>query len=78
MALGDEAWAILERDTFDGRPSIFGESAVVVRVGRAVLVVLHGGHAGYPDGDGQRQVEAMGSQAATSIAEMCQFTRTGC
>ena len=78
VALGDEAWAILERDTSDGRPSIFGESALVVRVGRAVLVVRHGGHAGYPSGDGQDQVEAMGSQAARSIAQMCQFTRTGC
>ncbi len=78
VALGDDAWAILERDTFNGSPSIFGESAVVVRVGRAVLVVRHGGHAGYPDGDGQDQVEAMGSQAAQAIAQMCQFTRTGC
>jgi hypothetical protein len=78
VALGDEAWAILERDTLDGRPSPFGESAMVVRVGRAVLVVLHGGHAGYPDGNGQGQVEAMGSQAATPIAMMCQFTKTGC
>ncbi|HEV2797006.1 MAG TPA: hypothetical protein VGV65_05245 [Nocardioides sp.] len=78
VALGDDAWAILERDTSNGRPSTFGESTVVVRVGRAVLVVRHGGHAGYPDGDGQDQVEAMGSQAAQSIAQMCQFTKTGC
>lgn len=78
VTVGDDAWAILERDTFGGRPSVFGESAMVVQVGRAVLVVLHGGHAGYPDGDGQGQVEAMGSQAATSIAKMCQFTKTGC
>lgn len=78
VALGDEAWAILERDTFDGGPSSFGASTVVVRVGRAVLVIAHGGHAGHPGGDGQQQVEAMGSQAATSIAMMCQFTKTGC
>ncbi len=78
VALGDEAWAILERDTSDGRPSPFGASTVVVRVGRAVLVVSHGGHAGYPDGDGQSQVDAIGSQAAKAIAMMCQFTRTGC
>lgn len=78
VAFGDEAWAILERDTFNGSQSIFGASTLVVRVGRAVLVVRHGGHAGYPDGDGQRQVDAMASQAARSIAQMCQFTRTGC
>lgn len=78
VALGDEAWAILERDTLDGAPSAFGDSTVVLRVGRAVLVVRHGGHAGYPDGDGSSQVEAIGSQAGTTIAEMCQFTRTGC
>ncbi|NPC42550.1 hypothetical protein [Nocardioides sp. zg-1230] len=78
VELGDEAWAILERDTFDGSPSVFGESALVVRVGRALLVVRHGGHAGYPDGDGRKQVEAMGSQAAVAIAKMCLFTRTGC
>ena len=77
-SLGDEAWAVLERDTFDGSPSIFGESSLVVRVGRAVLVVRHGGHAGYPSGDGRDQVEAMGSQAARPIATMCVFTKTGC
>jgi hypothetical protein len=78
VALGDEAWAILERDTFDGSPSIFGGSALVVRVGRAVLAVSHGGHAGYPSGDGQLQTDAMGSQASEAIAKMCVFTRTGC
>lgn len=78
VALGDDGWAILERDTFNGSPSVFGASTVVVRVGRAVLVVSHGGHAGYPGGDGQQQVDAMGSEAARSIAQMCQFTKTGC
>lgn len=78
VALGDEAWAILERDTFNGSPSIFGASALVVRVGRAVLVVRHEGHAGYPEGDGRGQVEAMGSQATEAVAKMCQFTKTGC
>jgi hypothetical protein len=78
IALGDDAWVILQRDTFDGSPSVFGESTLVVRVGLAVLVVRHGGHAGHPDGDGHGQVEAMGSQAATSIVKMCVFTKTGC
>lgn len=78
VALGADAWALLERDTFDGGPSAFGSSALVVRVGRAVLVVRHEGHAGYPDGDGQRQVEAMASQATEAVEKMCQFTRTGC
>ncbi|GAB3028167.1 hypothetical protein GCM10011376_16410 [Nocardioides flavus (ex Wang et al. 2016)] len=78
VALGDDGWAILERDTFDGAPSAFGESSLVVRVGLAVLVVRHGGHAGYPSGDGHAQVEAMGSEAARSIARMCLFTKTGC
>ena len=78
VPLGDEAWAILERDTFDGDPSIFGDSALVVRVGRAVLAVRHGGHAGYPSGDGQQQVDAMASEASEAIGTMCVFTRTGC
>ncbi len=78
VTLGDEAWAILEADTFNESPSVFGASTVVVRVGRAVLVVSHGGHAGYPGGDGQRQVDAIGSQATKAIAMMCQFTKTGC
>jgi hypothetical protein len=57
---------------------VFGGSALVVRVGRAVLTVRHEGHAGYPSGDGQGQIQAMGSQAAEAIAKMCVFTRTGC
>lgn len=45
---------------------------------RAVLVVSHGGRSGFPDGDGQGQVDAIGSQATAVIAQMCQFTKTGC
>lgn len=44
----------------------------------SALVVRHGGHAGYPSGDGQQQIDAMGSQASEAIAKMCVFTETGC
>ncbi|WP_067435397.1 hypothetical protein [Nocardioides jensenii] len=75
---GGEAWAILERDTMNGSPSPFGASALVLRVGSSVLIVQHGGHGGYPDGNGQGQIDAMTTQAAEAIGAMCRFTVAGC
>ncbi|QIX25850.1 hypothetical protein ncot_03995 [Nocardioides sp. JQ2195] len=78
VPVGGEAWAFLERDTLNGSESPFGESTVVVRVGSAVLVIRDGGHAGYPSGDGQAQIDEMTSQAATVVDELCSFTVAGC
>lgn len=75
---GDEAWAILERDTLDGKPSPFGATSLVVRVGTGVLVIQGFGHGGYPDGDGQAKVDDLLAQASTVIADMCQFSEEGC
>lgn len=66
----DEAWAILERDTMDGAESPFGATTVLVRVGRSVLVVTHGGHSGYPGGDGTTTVDAMVDDAAPVLDAM--------
>jgi hypothetical protein len=70
LPVGDEAWALLESDTFDGQPSTFGETIVVVRVGAAVLVVSHGGHAGNPQGNEQGSIDAATGQAAAIIEAM--------
>lgn len=78
VPIGGEGWAILERDTMDGAYSPFGESTLVIRVGKAVLVIRGGGHGGYPSGDGQAQIDAMNAQAADVISSMCEFTDAGC
>lgn len=78
LGLGGESWAILRRDTFDGAETSFGSTMVVVRLGRAVLVTTHGGHAGYPSGDGSGAIDDLVGEAAASIAAMCRFTEAGC
>lgn len=55
--------------------TVDGETAPGTTV---VQVVPAGGHAGYPSVGGRDRVDAMGSHAATSIAQTCRFTRTGC
>ncbi|HSX69169.1 hypothetical protein [Nocardioides sp.] len=75
LTLGGESWAILDRATFDGGQTPFGSTLLVVRVGRAVLVEEHGGHAGYPNAEG---IQELSQRLATPIAVMCAFTQAGC
>jgi hypothetical protein len=78
LDVGDESWAILARDTFDGSDTPFGATTIIVRVGSAVLVLDHGGHGGYPSGNGQAGVETTLTEASVPIAEMCVFAVAGC
>lgn len=75
LAVGGESWAVLERDTFDGQESPFGATLVVIRVGSAVLLVEHGGHAGYPT---QENLDAQVASVGEPVAAMCAFTVAGC
>lgn len=75
LTLGGESWAVLDRATFDGGQTPFGGTLIVVRVGRAVLIEDHGGHAGYPTPDG---IQELSQRLATPIAAMCAFTVAGC
>ncbi len=76
LTAGGESWAILARDTMEGGNSPFGATTIIVRVGLAVLVLDHGGHAGYPSGDDDLQATL--DEAAEPIAAMCAFTEAGC
>lgn len=75
LSLGGESWALLDRATMDGHATPFGSTALVVRVGRAVLIEEQTGHAGYPSARG---VTELGDRLATPIAAMCAFTVAGC
>lgn len=75
LALGGEAWAVLDRATMNGSQTPFGSTLVVVRVGRAVLIEEQAGHAGYPSAEGVRELS---DRLATPIAAMCVFTVAGC
>ena len=71
---GDCAWAILQRDIYEGSESPFGSTTLIVRVGAAVLVEDHGGHAGYPSGDGRADVATMVDEASHAIAAMARLS----
>ncbi len=75
LTLGGESWAVLDRATYQGGETPFGSTLLVVRVGRAVLVEEHGGHAGYP---GPEEVQELSERLAAPIAAMCAFTAAGC
>jgi hypothetical protein len=75
LAVGGESWAVLERDTLDGAETPFGSTVVVVRVGSAVLLVEHGGHAGYPTPE---NLDALLASTSEPVAAMCAFTVAGC
>lgn len=75
LSVGGESWAILETARFQGAASPFGATIVVVRVGSAVLVLQHAGHAGYPSEEG---LDELVGQASEPIAAMCEFTLAGC
>ncbi|KAA1427256.1 hypothetical protein [Nocardioides antri] len=67
---GEQAWAVLQRDSFEGAETPFGSTTVVVRVGAAVMILDHGGHAGYPSGDGQAAIASIIDEAAEPITAM--------
>lgn len=75
LTLGGESWALLDRATLDGGETPFGSTLVVVRVGRAVLIEDHGGHAGYPSAEG---IAELSDGLSVPIAAMCAFTVAGC
>jgi hypothetical protein len=75
---GDEAFAVLGWQQATGGPTPFGDTTLVVRVGRAVLVENRGGHAGNPQGREQEVVDAISTDAAPVIDAMCAFTDAGC
>lgn len=78
VPVGDEAWAVLERDTFQGAESPFGGTIMVVRVGNAILAESRGGHAGYPSGNGERMLDGLVDSAFPVIDKMCLFAAEGC
>lgn len=75
LRLGGESWAVLDRATMNGGETPFGSTLLVVRLGRAVIIEDHGGHAGYPTTDG---IQELSERLATPIAAMCAFTVAGC
>ncbi|MBM0124656.1 hypothetical protein [Pimelobacter simplex] len=75
---GDEAFAVLGWQQASGGPTPFGDTTLVVRVGKAVLVETRGGHAGNPQGREQEVVDAVSTDAAPVIDAMCAFTDAGC
>lgn len=70
LDVADGGWAILQRDTFDGNASPFGQTTVVIRDATSVLILDHGGHAGYPSGDGQESIQFLIDEAAEVIAAL--------
>ncbi|TNM40375.1 hypothetical protein FHP29_09955 [Nocardioides albidus] len=77
---GDEAFAVLgwQQAAESGGTTPFGDTTLVVRVGRAVLVETRGGHAGNPQGREQEVVDAISADAAPVVDAMCAFTAAGC
>lgn len=75
---GDEAYAVLGWQQATGGPTPFGDTTLVVRVGRAVLIETRGGHAGNPQGREQEVVDAISTDADQVVDAMCAFTDAGC
>lgn len=75
---GDEAFAVLGWQQASGGPTPFGDTTLVVRVGKAVLVETRGGHAGNPQGREQEVVDTISTDAAPVVDAMCAFTDAGC
>lgn len=77
--LGGESFAILGWDTLDGQRTLYGDTALVVRLGSSVLVVRHGGHSGAPSGgDDQDAIDRIVQESAPVVSAMCAFTAAGC
>lgn len=73
LDVADGAWAILQRDYMEGSDpgaGVFGSTTIVIRDATSVLILDHGGHAGFPSGDGQDQVDEMLAEAAEVIAAL--------
>lgn len=75
LTLGGESWAVLDRATMNGSETPFGSTLLVVRLGRAVIIEDHSGHAGYPTDDG---IQELSERLTAPIAAMCAFTQSGC
>ncbi|MCR1784357.1 hypothetical protein KVF89_17580 [Nocardioides carbamazepini] len=75
---GDEAYAVLGWQQADGGATPFGDTTLVVRVGRSVLIESRGGHAGNPQGREQEVVAAISTDATQVVDAMCAFTDGGC
>lgn len=77
--VGGESFAVLGWDTMDGAPTPYGDTLLVVRVGSAVLVVVHSGEGGAPSGeDDQRAIDQITQESAAVVARMCTWTVAGC
>ncbi|GAA4811872.1 hypothetical protein ACFQ0K_04320 [Nocardioides caeni] len=76
--VGHEAVAILGWDEFEGSPTTFGDTTVLVRVGNAVLVAAWGGHAGNPQGREDEIVAEIVAETTTVLDAMCAFDAQGC
>lgn len=73
LDVADGGWAILQRDYVEGSDptaGAFGSTTIVIRDATSVLILDHGGHAGFPSGDGQAQVQEMIDEAAEVIAAL--------
>jgi hypothetical protein len=78
VAAGDEAHAVLGWQQTAGASTPFGDTTLVVRVGRSVLLETRGGHAGNPQGREQEVVDAITADAARVVEAMCAFADAGC
>lgn len=77
--VGGESFAVLGWDTMDGQPTPYGDTLLVVRLGSAVLVVVHSGHSGAPgSGEDQAAVDRIVQESAPIIDGMCTWTAAGC
>lgn len=77
--IGGDSFAVLGWDTFEGGLTPSGETLLVVRLGSAVLVVVHGGESGAPNGgDDQRAVDEIVQESAPIVGAMCAWTAAGC
>jgi len=73
-----DAYAVLGWQQAAGGPTPFGDTTLVVRVGRAVLIEARGGHAGSPQGREREAVEEIAIDASQVVDAMCAFTDAGC
>ncbi|WP_182377465.1 hypothetical protein [Nocardioides sp. WS12] len=76
--VGGQSFVVFGWDEFEGAPTTFGETLLVVRVGISVLVVAHSGHGGNPQGREQEVIDQITTESADVIGELCVFTEARC
>ncbi|NHA01672.1 hypothetical protein G5V59_23290 [Nocardioides sp. W3-2-3] len=77
--VGGQSFAVLGWDTMDGQATPYGDTLLVVRVGSAVLVVVHSGEGGAPSGGAdQRAIDQITQESDAVVARMCAWTVAGC